>query len=181
MKYYATVILKDGRTCVIRNGTQDDGQALLNIFLITHEQTDYLLSYTDECTMTAEQEGKFLQTATDSDNEIELLAEIDGKTVGCAGIEAVGQKYKLKHRAEFGVSVDKAYWGMGIGSALMAACIDCAGKAGYSQLELTAVADNTAGISLYRKFGFEEFGRNPRGFRSRLTGYQELVYMRKEL
>lgn len=31
------------------------------------------------------------------------------------------------------------------------------------------------------KAGFTEFGRNPRGFRSRLSGYQELVYMRLEL
>ena len=29
--------------------------------------------------------------------------------------------------------------------------------------------------------GFVEYGRNPKGFRSRLTGWQELVLMRLEL
>jgi len=36
-------------------------------------------------------------------------------------------------------------------------------------------------VSLYRRAGFEEYGRNPRGYRSADAGYQELVYMRLEL
>ena len=36
-------------------------------------------------------------------------------------------------------------------------------------------------ISLYRSVGFTECGRNPKGFRSRVTGWQELVLMRLEL
>ncbi|MCI6588835.1 MAG: GNAT family N-acetyltransferase, partial [Clostridiales bacterium] len=47
----------------------------------------------------------------------------------------------------------------------------------YEQLELTVVAENERAIALYRKAGFVEFGRNPRGFRSRTSGYQEIVHM----
>ncbi len=36
MNYYNTITLKDGRTCVLRNGTAEDGQALLDIFNLTH-------------------------------------------------------------------------------------------------------------------------------------------------
>ena len=36
-------------------------------------------------------------------------------------------------------------------------------------------------IALYKKFGFKESGRNPRGFCSRYTGWQELIYMLLEL
>ena len=32
MQYHKKITLKDGRTCVLRNGTAEDGQALLNIF-----------------------------------------------------------------------------------------------------------------------------------------------------
>lgn len=64
----------------------------------------------------------------------------------------------------------------------MTACIESARAAGYTQLELSAVAENGRALALYEKAGFVEYGRNPRGFRSRLTGqYQELVYMRLEL
>ena len=59
----------------------------------------------------------------------------------------------------------------------MEACINCAKEAGYTQLELTVVAENTKAIALYQKAGFVEYGRNPRGFRSRISGFQEVVYM----
>ena len=48
MKYNNTVTLKDGRACILRNGTAEDGQALLNIFNVTHAQTDFLLTYPEE-------------------------------------------------------------------------------------------------------------------------------------
>ena len=101
----------------------------------------------------------------------------DGRVVATAGVDAVGTRDKLRHRAEFGISVLRAYWGLGLGRALTEACIQCAKEAGYEQLELTVVAENERAIALYRKAGFVEFGRNPRGFRSRTSGYQEIIHM----
>ena len=95
--------------------------------------------------------------------------------------ERWGSKDKVRHRADFGISIDRAYWHLGIGRALMEACIECARKAGYEQLELEVIAENSRAIAMYEAAGFVEFGRNPRGFKSRLSGYQELVYMRMEL
>ena len=181
MEFDRVVILKDGRECRLRSGTEQDGQAAFDLFNTTHGQTDYLLSYPDENSHTPEQEGKFLKAKAESEREIELLAEVEGKAVGLAGIEAVGWKDKVKHRAEFGISVDKAYWGLGIGRALMNACIECAKKAVYAQLELNVVAENQRAIALYHSAGFVEFGRNPKGFHSRLTGWQEVALMRLEL
>ncbi len=181
MKYNKTIRLKDGRNCILRNGTEQDGKTMLDIFVLTHEQTDYLLTYPEENSMTAEQEAQFLKDKTDSVDEIELLAEIDGRVAGSAGIGCVGRKEKIRHRAEFGISVDRAYWGLGIGRALTKACIECAKEAGYAQLELEVVADNTKAIELYKSVGFVEYGRNPGGFRSRLSGWQELIMMRLEL
>ena len=181
MEYNNSVTLKDGRACTLRNGTASDGQALLDVFNLTHEQTDFLLTYPEEHRYTAQQEADFLQAKTDSADEIELLAELDGKIVGCAGIICVGRKEKIRHRAEFGISVDKSYWGLGIGRALTEACIECAKKAGFAQLELEVVAENRSAIALYESVGFVEYGRNPKGFHSRFTGWQEVVLMRLEL
>ena len=181
MEYNSTVTLKDGRACTLRNGTASDGQALLDVFNLTHEQTDYLLTYPGEHSYTAQQEADFLKEKTDSADEIELLAELDGVIVGTAGIGCFGRREKTRHRAEFGISVDKAYWGLGIGRALTEACIECAKKAGYAQLELEVVAENRSAIGLYESVGFVEYGRNPKGFRSRFAGWQEVVLMRLEL
>ena len=181
MEYRETITLKDGRTCILRNGTEKDGKAVLDNFILTHEQTDNLLSYPDESDISADQEAQFLKSKTESDCEIEILAEVNGVVAGLAGIDSMGSKDKIRHRADLGISIDQAYWGLGIGRALMEACIECAKKAGYEQLELNVVADNTRAITMYGKAGFVEFGRNPRGFKSRLSGYQELLYMRLEL
>ena len=170
MEYHIIITLKDGRACTLRNGTAEDGQALLDLFNLTHTQTDYLLSYPEESTHTVQQEAGFLKQKTESADEIELLAELDGKVVGSAGISCVGRKEKIRHRAEFGISVDKAHWGLGIGRALTEGCIECARTAGYVQLELEAVAENKSALALYRSVGFQEYGRNPKGFRYRKSG-----------
>ena len=125
--------------------------------------------------------AEFLKQKTESTDEIELLAEVDGAVVGSAGIGCVGRREKTRHRARFGISVDKAYWGLGIGRAMTEACIECAKTAGYVQLELEAVAENEHALALYRIVGFAEYGRNPKGFRSRISGWQAVVLMRLEL
>ena len=122
-----------------------------------------------------------MKKKTESENEIEIIAIVDGEVAGTAGINALGNKYKVKHRAEFGIAIMKKYWGLGLGGALTKACIDCAKEAGYTQLELDVVAENEGAISLYKKMGFTEYGRNPKGFNSRIGGYQELVYMLLDL
>ena len=71
--------------------------------------------------------------------------------------------------------------GMVIGAALTGACIDCAKEAGFRQLELEVVGDNETAVRLYKKYGFVEYGRNPRGFLTRDGRWQELVLMRLEL
>ena len=181
MEYKKTIRLKDGRECVLRNGTPEDAQAVLENFLLTHGQTDNLASYPDESTLTVEQERAYLQKRAENAFEIHLLAEVDGKVVGTAGVDRLASYAKARHRAGFGISIDRAYWGLGIGRALTQACIECARTAGYAQLELEVVADNRSALALYESEGFIEYGRNPKGFRSRISGWQELVLMRLEL
>ena len=181
MKFSHKFIAKNGKEVYIRNGTASDGGALLENFNITHAETDYLRSYPDENQSDSEQESRFLERKEESPNEIELIALVDGKIVANAGIDAIGRYHKVAHRADFGISVLKEYWGLGIGRILMEVCIQCAKDAGYLQLELDVVADNERAVSMYKKAGFVEYGRNPKGFRSRITGFQELVSMRLEL
>ncbi len=155
-------------------------KAVFDNFNQTHSETDYLLSYPDENSFDAVQESQFLKEKTESENEMEIVAIVDN-VVGTAGTEAIGKKYKVRHRAEFGISIAKEFWGLGIGQALMTACIECAKAAGYIQLELEVVNENDRAVSMYKKAGFVEYGRNPKDFYYRITGFQEIVYMRLEL
>ncbi len=147
LQYHKQIRLKNNMECCLRSGREEDGQAVFQNFNLTHSQTDYLLTYPDENCFDAVQEGEFLRKKADSNNEIEIIAVVGNTVAGTAGIEAVGTKSKVRHRAEFGISVDKEFWGLGIGTALMDACIECAGNAGYEQLELNVVAGNTRAVS----------------------------------
>ena len=177
MKYDKKITLKNGKEALLRNGDASDGNAVYEVFNLTHAESDYLLSYPDENSFDPEQEARFLEEKTNSPDGIEIVAIVDGRVVGTAGIEAVGTKHKVRHRAEFGISVLQEYWGLGIGKALTRACIECAREAGYVQLELNVVSENKRAVTMYRDLGFTEFGRNPRGFNSRMSGYQEVIYM----
>lgn len=181
MRYARAVELKGGLELLVRNAVAADARALRETTQRTHAETDYLLSYPDEQSVDDEQEACSLAETERSDNEVELVAVVDGTIVGSAGVTAVGGRRKVAHRARFGISILTEHWGMGIGRVLMEASIDCARQAGYTQLELEVVAGNQRAVSLYRRAGFEEYGRNPRGYRSAAAGYQELVHMRLEL
>ena len=181
MHYNKIITLKNSAVCTLRNADIADGAAVLEVFLLTHAQTDNLLSYPNENTFTANDEAMYLKEKSDSQEEIEILAEIDGKVVGTAGISKIGKHAKVKHRAEFGIGIDQKYWGLGIGKALTEASIECARKAGYPQLELECVAENQKALNLYRSLSVRELGRNPMGVNSRNSGFQYLVMMRLPL
>lgn len=180
MLYHQTITLKDGRTCLLRNAEPEDTSAFIDYFVLAHSETDFLTTYPDESVLDPEDEKIFLQTKRDSESGIEICAFVDHKLVGSAGFDVIRSRDKLKHRAEFGISVIKDYWGLGIGQALTDACIKLAGEIGYLQLELEVVGDNESAIRLYEKCGFVEYGRNPRGFRTRDGRWQTLVLMRHE-
>ena len=81
MKYNQKIIAKNGQEILIRNAEASDGEAVLENFNLTHAETDYLLSYPGEIGFDAEQESSFLERRADSQNEIELLALVEGKIV----------------------------------------------------------------------------------------------------
>lgn len=180
MQYEKEIILKDGAKCLLRGTSEADAAEVLRIFNLTHTETEYLLTYPEENSLTVEQEAKFLKASSESENAIEIAAFVDGRIAGTAGFEPIGDKEKTRHRADFGIAVEKAYWGRGIGKALTLACIECAKQAGYLQIELEVVAENASAVRLYESAGFQEYGRNPKGFRAR-SGWQTLVLMRLEL
>ncbi len=181
MRYYDSVILKDGRTCVIRNTKSTDAYHVLTAFHTMHAQTDYLLTYPEENTMSVKDEVLYINQKEQSPRDLQLCALIDDKIVGLAGINALGDRIKIKHRIELGICIEKDYWHLGIGTALMQACIKAARLASFQQMELEVVAMNKQAIALYEKMGFKEYGRNKRGFITKDGVDQELILMALDL
>ena len=177
MRYHEQIRLKDGRTCVLRNATANDAAGVLGNFILTHAETQFLSTYPEEIRFTEEQEAELMQRKTDSENAIELVAEVDGRIVGLSGIDPVSRIIKARHRANFGISIEKAYWGLGIGDAMTKACIALAKQAGYTQIELGVYSDNEKAIRLYEKNGFKAYGAQPRAFRLKDGSYHDEIIM----
>lgn len=181
MKYFKETVTKDKRKLLLKNAAGADAEDYIEYFNMAHSETDFLTTYPDESQHDVKIMAARLEKAEASKSDVEICAFVDGRLVGSGGINMVKDRDKTRHRAEFGISVIKDYWGLGIGNELTKACIEAAKNAGYLQIELEAVAENERAISLYRKFGFVEFGRNPKAFRTRQGRWQELVLMRLEL
>mgnify|MGYP000576902100 CR=1 FL=1 len=141
MQYEKEIILKDGAKCLLRGAGEADAAEVLRTFDLTHAETDYFLTYPEENSFTVQEEAKFLKARSESKNAIEIAAFVDARIAGTAGIDPIDDKEKIRHRADFGIAIEKAYWGRGIGKALTLACIECAKQAGYLQIELEVVAE----------------------------------------
>ena len=181
MRYQSEVTLKSGEKCLVGNLVADDAREAFDLFQTTHAETDFLTSYPDENSYDDEKWRANMERLAGSERDVELGAYVGGRLLGTASVNVLSKRYKMRHRSELGISVLREAWGRGIGRALMEAAIDCARQMGFGQLELEVVADNERAIGLYRSLGFVEFGRNPKAFRSRTSGWQELVLMRLEL
>jgi ribosomal-protein-alanine N-acetyltransferase len=84
-----------------------------------------------------------------------LVAESRGNVAGFAVVSW------LRHEAAAeveGLFVELNYRRQGVGSALIAACMAWAAKAGASAVRLEVRASNTAAHALYRRYGFSPAG-----------------------
>ena len=105
-----------------------------------------------------------------------VFAADDGEGLVAVARLTPGRAPKEAHKAVInGFFVRPECRGTGVGAALMAALIE-AGRGRYEQLVLDVVAENGGAIRLYRRFGFTEFGREPRA-RKTAGGYQDVVLM----
>jgi L-phenylalanine/L-methionine N-acetyltransferase len=87
-----------------------------------------------------------------------LVAELDGRVVGVAGLH--GKEGKFRHAAGVGIAVHDAFAGRGVGRALMERIVDVADNwLNLVRVELEVFADNERAKRLYERLGFVEEGR----------------------
>ena len=156
--------LKDGREALFRSPTPEDSEAMLEYLKTTSAETEFLVRYPEECTETIEQEAAFLQKTLDSDLNMMIVCEVDGKIAGNCQITLHG-RMKTRHRAGVGIALTREFWGLGIGSAMFEELIAAAGNHGICQMELEVIEGNTRAMALYEKFGFRTVAEKPNAIR----------------
>ena len=156
--------IKDGRELIIRKAETEDAIKLTEYMMAIPNESDFLTFGGNELNFTPEIEGKIINSMKDKDNSIMLLAVIDGEIAGNCTFRG-GERKRTRHTGEFGITVRKPYWGMGIGSLLMEALICWAEDTEIiRKINLRVRNDNKKAIKLYEKFGFEREGIIRRDF-----------------
>ena len=175
-----TITLKNGKEAVFRSPRKEDAAELLNYLRKTAEETDFVLRYPDEITMTVEQEEMFIERINQSENSYMILCLVDGRHAGNCSMQ-FHDKRKVRHRGEVAIALVKEFWGMGIGTFMFEEMIRIAQEQGKTQLELGMVDGNERGLALYRKMGFREYGRLPNAFQLKDGSMRDEILMVREL
>lgn len=106
-------------------------------------------------------------------------AYVDGEVVGMAGFKQREGSRECHKAFVWGTYVRPDMRRQGVAEALIEALLRSAAQL-VEQLTLCVVKDNAAAIALYRKFGFEVYGSEPRALKS-AAGYADEVLMARLL
>lgn len=94
---------------------------------------------------------------------VQYVADDGGRIVGWCDVMAK-RGHVHAHVGVLGMGILQRYRGRGLGSRLIdAALLDARRR--FEQVELSVYASNAAAQALYRRSGFVECGRYPRGFK----------------
>lgn len=137
----------------------EDAAALVEYLRAVGGESDNLTFGAEGLPVTVEEEANFIRTYRENPRNLMLLAKEDGRIIGDGHIEAFSRR--LSHRAGLGITVRKAAWGRGVGTAIMERLIAHAWEQDIEIIELQVRSDNARAIRLYKKFGFVKIGHYP--------------------
>ena len=180
-KSITTIKDKQDREIILRSAEEKDAEFLLDFLKITAAETPFLLREPDEIALSIEQEQDFIKAKKDSENEILLIAEIEGKHIGNCSLMSVGGFRRYRHRCEIAIALYQEYCGLGIGKAMLEMLLDIAKQVGYEQAELEVIANNKSAIALYEKLGFQKYGTFPNNMKYADGSYADAYWMMKKL
>ncbi|MBM7600991.1 RimJ/RimL family protein N-acetyltransferase [Virgibacillus halotolerans] len=140
---------------IIREIMASDAEKFAKLTPQVEASSEYMLWEAGERNVQVEQQLKMIKRIEQKENSTILVAEKDNnKLVGF--LMAVGGNAKRnKHSAYIVIGILKDYRGKGIGTNLFEGLEQWAFNHNIHRLELTVVTRNKAGLSLYKKMGFE--------------------------
>jgi len=150
--------LKNGKIITIRQAEVSDTENFLNCIKEYIPQSDYIPQFEQEINLNIKEKEELIKSFLEKGNSLLLIAEYENQIIG--NIDLAGSSRKaMEHTAMIGMGMNKEWRNTGLGTALLAAIIDWA-KANpiLETIWLQVYTENTLGLSLYKKMGFEENG-----------------------
>ncbi|MDM5451090.1 GNAT family N-acetyltransferase [Peribacillus simplex] len=140
---------------LIREVKPEDAESFDWLMKQVETEADFMLMEPRERKGSPEQQRKWLERMDKESNSTVLVAEQEGgQLVGYLAVIG-GDTRRTKHSAYLVIGILKEYTGRGIGTKLFQRLEEWAITHNILRLELTVVTQNEAGVSLYKKRGFE--------------------------
>jgi RimJ/RimL family protein N-acetyltransferase len=150
--------LRDARNVTIRTAEASDAADLLAFRKTVSDETEFLMGAADEIRRGIAQQAEHLQTTLLSPVDLSVLAEVEGRVAGLAGLEG-SRLRRFAHGVTLGMAVGREFWRLGLGRALLESLLLWADTHGVVRVALEVVETNTPAIRLYESLGFEHEGR----------------------
>jgi RimJ/RimL family protein N-acetyltransferase len=158
------VMLTNHLLLTLRPALPKDAEQVLAYLEQVAGESENLTFGPGEFDISLEQERVLLQQVFDIPTSLYLLAEIEGDIVGTLTFSAE-KRPRVQHGGEFGMSVLRKYWNLGIGGRMLAYLIEWASHTHViRKINLRVRVDNLAALNLYEKYGFVREGRRTREF-----------------
>jgi len=152
------ICLRDGRNIIIREAVKEDADRIIDYINKVSAESDYLTFEQGEFNVSVDEEEKVIERSRKADNRLFLVAYLDGEIVGSLNFNG-GERSRIRHMGEFGVSVLKEYWHLGIGESLILFLLKwCSDSKVIRKINLKVREDHRVGIKLYEKLGFKKEG-----------------------
>lgn len=156
--------LSTGKPLVIREAKKEDAPVIIDYINKVCKETDNLTFGEGEFGITVDNEVEFIEGILKSDNQLMICAFIEENLVGQLTFNA-GHRPRVSHAGEFGITVLKEYWGLGIGTELIKYMIHWAKETGIiRKINLRVRSDNQGAIRLYQSLNFVYEGTITREF-----------------
>ncbi len=168
--------LSDGQMCTIRPLDVGDAEACCSLLPKLHKETDFLNWSPGEFNLTVEQERGFISTQLAKPGSMAVAALVADRIVGLAGAWSPEHK-KFQHHAELGISILKAYWGLGIGGRMMQLILDWGAAQGLHKIYLHVFSDNHRAHKWYLSLGFIEEARLKNDIRRADGSFSDTIIM----
>lgn len=150
--------LPDGRLVTIRCAQPDDAPALIECLKRVGGESSYLTFGPEGRGFDEVKQRAVLAEAHAKHNALALVALDGDRIVGNLLFEG-GDRPRIRHGGELGISVLQAYAGKGVGRAMLEALIAWAEGSGVvRKLDLRVRSDNLAAIRLYERLGWKVEG-----------------------
>lgn len=150
--------LDSGHVLLIREAAAEDACAVLEYVHDISGESDFLTFGPGEFELTEPEEEAFLRKSRAADNQLYILGEIDEAIVTTLNFSA-GRRPRTRHSGEFGLSVRKPHWGLGIGSWMIDALVDWARDTQIvKKINLRVRTDHHRAVLLYQRKGFVKEG-----------------------